>query len=86
MAGPVELYADSEGREVLVRAMDLEPTPKGPNVWITVLDDDGALLDAVEVRNGLRATGLVQTYLDLYRGGERDREAADHLRAERLPW
>lgn len=86
MAGPVELYADGEGAEVLVRAMDLEATPKGPNVWITVLDDDGALLDAIEVRKGLRATGLVQTYLDLYRGGERDREAADHLRAERLSW
>ena len=43
-------------------------------------------MDAVDVGSGLRATSLVQTYLDLYRGGERDREAADHLRAERLPW
>jgi len=86
LAGAVELYADREGAEALVRALDLEPSPRGPNVWITELDDEGPLMDAVEVRSGLRATSLVQTYLDLYRGGERDREAADHLRAERLPW
>ncbi len=86
VAGPVELHADRGGAETLVRALALEPAPKGPNVWITVLEDDGALMDAVEVRSGLRATSLVQTYLDLYRGGERDREAADHLRAQRLPW
>lgn len=86
MSGAVELYADREGADGLVQAMSLEPSPKGANVWITVVDDEGVLLDAVEVREGLRATSLVQTYLDLYRGGERDREAADHLRAERLPW
>lgn len=86
VAGPVELYADRGGAETLVRALALEPAPKGPNVWITFLEDDGPLMDAVDLGSGLRATSLVQTYLDLYRGGERDREAADHLRAERLPW
>ncbi len=86
MTGPVELHADRGGAETLVGALSLEPAPKGANVWITVLEDDGPLMDAVEVGSGLRATSLVQTYLDLYRGGERDREAADHLRTERLPW
>lgn len=86
IAGSVEIYADREGAERLIEKLELQPAPKGPNVWITVLRDEGPLMDAVDVGRGLRATGLVQTYLDLCRGGERDREAADNLRAERLQW
>ncbi len=85
-ASNVELYADPVALPILVDALDLQPAAKGGNVWITVLDESGPLLDAEEVRLGVRATSPLQTYLDLSRGGERDREAADHLRREILPW
>jgi len=35
---------------------------------------------------GIACTSPVQTYLDLIDGGERGREAADHLRRELLQW
>lgn len=82
----VELYADEASTSALVELLGLQAAPKGPNVWITTLQDIGPLMDAVEVRPGVRVTSPLQTYLDLSRGGERDREAADHLRKELLPW
>lgn len=84
--GAVELYADSPSTSELVDMLGLEPALKGPSVWITTLEDSGPLMDAVEVRPGVRVTSPLQTYLDLSCGGERGREAADHLRRELLPW
>jgi Transcriptional regulator, AbiEi antitoxin, Type IV TA system len=59
---------------------------KGDNLIITQLKDDGVLRDAIEPAPGVFTTGLIQTYLDLANAGERGREAADHLRQERLSW
>ena len=42
--------------------------------------------DAIEPAPGSVCTGPVQTYLDLAAAGERGREAADHLRQEKLAW
>ncbi|MGA8158842.1 MAG: type IV toxin-antitoxin system AbiEi family antitoxin [Rhodoplanes sp.] len=79
-------YADSEGLRALEHALRLSSIAKGENVIVWRLDDDGLFRDAVEPAAGIRCTGPVQTYLDLSIAGERGREAADHLRAERLSW
>jgi hypothetical protein len=81
------LYADRNGLDRLVSQLKLTTTNLGENVVITVLDDDdGLFLDTVEPSPGVFTTSPVQTYLDMTTGGERGREAAEHLRREALPW
>jgi hypothetical protein len=79
-------YANSEGIEVLKRLLKLSSTAKGENVIITRMDDDDLLRDTDEPAPGMLCTSPVQTYLDLAVAGERGREAADHLRREKLTW
>ncbi len=79
-------YADAEGLERLRLALKLSPISKGENVFVTVLQDPGVFRDAVEPAPGVICTSPVQTYLDLAVAGERGREAAEHLRHERLAW
>ncbi len=79
-------YADSEGLEKLVKALQLVPASKGENVVITLPKDEGLLLDTVEAAPGALCTSPVQTYLDLSVAGERGKEAAEHLRQEKLTW
>jgi hypothetical protein len=80
------LYADETGLEALRRELNLSPSAKGENVVITRPIDRGLFRDTVEPAPGIFCTSSVQTYLDLAVGGERGREAADHLRQERLKW
>lgn len=80
------LYADRKGLERLEAHLRLSPVARGANVVVTVLEDDGPLLDTVEPAPGIVCTSAVQTYLDLHDAGERGREAADHLRRLRLKW
>lgn len=84
--GTQHFYADEKGLERLRSALQLAPMSKGENVVVSVLKDCGLFIDAVEPALGLVCTGPVQTYLDLSASGERGREAADHLRRERLQW
>jgi hypothetical protein len=79
-------YADSAGVEALRQALKLSAAAKGENVVITCLEDLGPFRDTIEPAPGIICTSLVQTYLDLAAAGERGREAADHLRRERLIW
>jgi hypothetical protein len=79
-------YADDAGLEQLKDHLRLSSPPKGENVIVTVLRDDGPFLDSVESTAGVVCTSPVQTYLDLAAAGERGREAAEHLRQERLRW
>ena len=79
-------YADEAGLQHLLSTLDLSPSSKGENVVVTVLEDPGLFLDTVEPAPGVICTSPVQTYLDLSNAGERGREAADHLRQERLKW
>ena len=79
-------YADDVGSERLKAALKLSSTAKGENVVVTVPKDLGLFCDTVEPALGAVCTGLVQTYLDLASTGERGREAAEHLRRERLTW
>ena len=79
-------YADSEGLEKLISALQLVPTTQGENVVITLPKDEGLLLDVIEAAPGAICTSLVQTYLDLSIAGERAKEAAEYLRQEKLTW
>ncbi len=85
-AGTQFLYADALGLKRLREALKLSSVSKGENVTVTVLKDEGPLLDASEVSPRIFCSSSVQTYLDLAAAGERGREAADHLRRERLQW
>jgi hypothetical protein len=79
-------YADEAGLESLTHALQLSVSGKGENVTVTLPKDRGLLDDTVEPAPGALCTGVVQTYLDLWVAGERGREAADHLRREKLQW
>lgn len=79
-------YADDSGLEQLKAGLKLSSAAKGENVVVTVPKDDGVFLDTVEPASGAICTGPIQTYLDLAAAGERGREAAEHLRREKLTW
>lgn len=84
--GTQYFYVDDAGLEQLRSGLKLSSTSKGENVTVTLLTDLGVLRDTVEPAPGIICTSPVQTYLDLAAAGERGREAADHLRQERLTW
>lgn len=58
---------------------------KGANVQLLGPDDDGVFAGGEEF-DGLPCIAPVQAYLDLLSLPERSKEAADHLRAERMAW
>ena len=84
--GTQYFYADDAGVEQLQATLNLSSVSKGENVVITNLKDPGLLRDTVEPAPGAICTSPIQTYLDLTAAGERGREAADHLRREKLTW
>jgi hypothetical protein len=84
--GTQYFYADEVGLERLQSALKLSAISKGGNVVITLPKDSGVLRDTAEPAPGAICTSLIQTYLDLANAGERGREAADHLRREKLIW
>lgn len=77
-------YADSAGLALLKRHLQIAPTERGENVSIYQAADDGLWLETMELGSRMRATGPIQTYLDLLSTGERGREAAEHWRAEKI--
>ncbi len=79
-------YADEEGVARMRDFLQLTTPTRGGNVVITELDDVALFHESVEPADGIHCTSLVQTYLDLWASGERGREAAEHLRQERLQW
>lgn len=84
--GSQYFYADDIGLEALRQELKLTTTSKGENVVVTLPKDHGLFQDTVETPSGFVCTSPVQTYLDLAIAGERGREAADHLRQEKLTW
>jgi hypothetical protein len=79
-------YADDAGLGALQQKLKLSSASKGENLVIAQLNDRGLFRDRVEPSPGIICTSPVQTYLDLAAAGERGREAADHLRQEKLKW
>jgi hypothetical protein len=79
-------YTDNAGLERLQVGLKLSPASKGENVVVTLPKDQGLFRDTIEPAPGAVCTSPIQTYLDLTAAGERGREAAEHLRRERLTW
>ena len=79
-------YVDAHGLSVLKERLSLTSPARGENVAVLQIDDRGLFRDAVEPAPHVLCTSPIQTYLDLYVAGERGREAADHLREEKLKW
>ncbi|MGH9494778.1 MAG: type IV toxin-antitoxin system AbiEi family antitoxin [Candidatus Sulfotelmatobacter sp.] len=77
-------YADQLGMEALIEHLKLERASRGTNISVAMPKDDAVFIDSGEPAPGFRCTGLLQTYLDLSRAGDRGREAAEHLRKTRL--
>ena len=77
-------YADEIGMAALSEHVKLERASSGTNISVAVPKEDAVFMDSCEPAPGFRCTGLLQTYLDLSRAGDRGREAADHLRKTRL--
>ena len=78
--------ADTAGLRRLQNALGLSSPEKGENVVVTLPKDLGIFRDTDEPAPGMVCTSPVQTYLDLSAAGERGREAAEHLRGDKLRW
>ena len=84
--GTHNFYADESGAELLKSALDMTPAIKGANVIVRIPNDESLFEDAVEQAPGIFCTNPITTYLDLWNGNERDREAAEHMAGEVFPW
>ena len=84
--GTQSFYTDDAGAQLLRETLNLRPVGKGPNVVLHVTTDESLFDDAVEPIPSLFCTDPIVTYLDLWCGNDREREAADHLARELLPW
>lgn len=84
--GTHSFYADEPGARILQEALQLTHAAKGANVVLRIPNDETLFEDAVEPAPGIFCANPVATYLDLWNGTGRDREAADHLAATCFPW
>ena len=84
--GTQTFYTDEAGAEVLKEKLDLKPTGSGANVVVHVPSDESVFDDASEPTPGVFCTSAIVTYLDLWAGNEREREAAEHLAGALFPW
>ena len=74
-------YADKEGIKILRKHLMLESVEIGPNVIIEVPKDSFLFKEATKCAPGLKCTSVIQTYLDLSIAGEREKEAAEHIKS-----
>ena len=79
-------YADKSGLQRLEQALDLKRVARGASVVVRVLANATLFENAIEPKPGVFCADPVITYLDLWNGSDRDREAADHLAKEFFPW
>ncbi len=79
-------YADKTGVEALKDVLKLTHAARGANVVLLVTTDESLFHDASEPAPSVFCTSPVVTYLDLWTGSDRDREAAEHLAGEFFPW
>ena len=84
--GTQSFYADEPGARILQEALQLTHAAQGANVIVRIPKDETLFEDAVEPAPGIFCANPVVTYLDLWNGNDRDREAADHLAATCFPW
>ena len=79
-------YTDEAGARTLREELGLRPVGMGPNVVLHIATDESLFDDAIEPLPGLFCADPITTYLDLWCGNDREREAAEHLGREALPW
>ena len=79
-------YADELGARRLKEILNLRPVARGANVVVRVPTDATLFDDATEPAPDVFCTSPVVTYLDLWNGNDRDREAAEHMAEELFPW
>lgn len=84
--GTHTFYADESGAQSLQEALRLTPVPKGPNIILHIPNDESLFDDAIEPAPGIFCTSPIITYLDLWNGNDRDREAAEYVAKECFPW
>ena len=84
--GTHSFYADEPGARILQEALQLTHAAQGANVILRIPNDETLFEDAVEPAPGIFCANPVVTYLDLWNGNDRDREAGDHLAAKCFPW
>ena len=77
-------YADKEGQKILEKYLMLERVNVGPNIIIEEPKDPFIFKEATGCAPGLKCTDEIQTYLDLYISGEREREVAEHIESQLL--
>ena len=84
--GTQSFYADEPGARKLQETLLLTHAAQGANVILRIPGDETLFEDAVEPAPGIFCANPVVTYLDLWNGNDRDREAADHMAAKCFPW
>ena len=85
-SGTQTFYADEPGAEMLKEALKLTPAARGANVVVHVPTDESLFDDVSEPAPNVFCTSPIVTYLDLWNGSDRDREAAEHLAGEFFSW
>jgi hypothetical protein len=85
-SGTQTFYADEPGAQMLKEELKLTPAAGGANVVLQVPTDESLFDDASEPVPNVFCTSPIVTYLDLWNGSDRDREAAEHLAGEVFQW
>ena len=85
-SGTHTFYADESGAQFLQEALELTPVTKGENVVLHIPNNESLFEDAIEPAPGIFCTSSIITYLDLWNGNDRDREAAEYIAKEFFPW
>ncbi len=84
--GTHNFYADEPGARMLKETLKLTHAAKGANVILRIPNDESLFEDAVQPAPDIFCTSPIITYLDLWNGNDRDREAADHIATKCFPW
>ena len=84
--GTHSFYADEPGVQMLTEALKLTHVERGANVIVSIPRDESLFEDAAQPVPGVFCASPIVTYLDLWVGEDRDREAAEHLASECFPW
>lgn len=80
------LMCDRAGADALQSKLRLDGVSSGGNINVRIIKDMTLFSDATILDNGVCVTDPLTTYLDLWSGGERDREAAEHLARKLFAW
>ena len=79
-------YVDGPGAELLKEELQLTRVERGASVVLHIPTDESLFDDAIEQGPKVFCTNPIVTYLDLWSGGDRDQETAEHVAREFFPW